>query len=144
MRIYVAARFARRDEMVRDVVPALMDDGHYVTSRWLRHDNEDAVGKPVEFSATEALIAVDDLQNSDAVLVMTEEDGSKNRGGGRWFEAGFGYATGRPVVFCGPGREIVFASLPTAHYCRTLDAARIRLIALSEILQTRRTSPAST
>lgn len=122
VRVYVAARFARRAEVVRDVVPLLTGAGITVTSSWLREGNEDAGGRP-DLSRSEAIAARTDVLSSDAVLVLTEPDGSLNRGGGRWFEAGLAYGRRKEVVFCGPGTEIVFAHLPDVAYFTQIETA---------------------
>ena len=84
MKIYIATRFARRDEMMRTIVPALEEDGHKITSRWLWEKDDGG-----EMAAR---ICLQDIDRSEAITLFTDPIGSSNKGGGRWFEAGYAFA----------------------------------------------------
>lgn len=114
MRVYVAARHARREEMFDVVRPLLEDQGHVVTSRWLTS------ARPPD--RKEAIIDVEDIDNSEVVVVMTDPTGNVAAGGGRWFEAGYGFGTGKRVIFVGDP-EIVFCHHPGVECYPTLDQA---------------------
>lgn len=120
MKIYVAARYARREEVLRDVVPILEADGHEVTSRWLCKDTKPSRG--------EADICLEDIRRSDAVLVLTEAMWYRaTTGGGRWFEAGYAHALEMRVIFVGPP-EIVFCYLGNVEIRADLKQVRELLL----------------
>jgi hypothetical protein len=106
MRIYLAARFDRSDEM-RDIAASLARAGHVVTSRWIhrRQTGPDLV------SATED---IEDLAAADCLVSFTEHP-TRNvpwaARGGRHVEFGLALALGRRLCIVGP-RENVFHHVP--------------------------------
>ena len=104
MKIYTAARYARREELL-EYAKKLSSAGHVVTARWVNGDEE---GKSLEDIA---IMDLDDVKAADMVLVYTDEHGSLQKGGGRHTELGLGYAYGKHVWIVGP-KEQVFHSLP--------------------------------
>jgi len=124
MKIYLAARYSRHDEMqgVRDVLRVL---GHAVTSRWI-DCHTDIVGEHGvsctpeqlnEDTANCAMLAMHDLSDIDDADTMisftAEQDGTK---GGRHVEFGIGLAMGKRMILVGP-RQHVFHTLPEVeHY----------------------------
>jgi len=121
VRIYLAAAYERKDEMmgVRDVLTAL---GYQVTSRWIDQPPGEGLGT-AELSADPARgvpyaeLDLADLVAADTVISFTGQGGR----GGRHVEFGWALALrryGNPVrlILVGP-REHVFHSLPEIeHY----------------------------
>jgi hypothetical protein len=117
MKIYLASRFSRRQEMrlVRDM---LASHGHYVTSRWIDlHDDIKAqehsfVPEFLEsnpgFCATYTQHDIEDLTAADCVVSFTGQ-GDK---GDRHVEFGLAVALGKILILVGP-RENVFHTLPS-------------------------------
>jgi len=103
LKVYLASRFSRQKEL-RDIRDYLEFEKNYeVTSQWLDGESEDR---------TEAAIMDrDDVQRADAVIMFSDEYGSKQKGGGRHWELGYGYGLGKKCVVVGP-MEIIFHWLP--------------------------------
>lgn len=121
MRIYLAARYSRNEEMrgVRDLLTVL---GHEVGARWIdchggkypgSFTPQQLNGDP-EYCAGVAADDLQDLTRADTVISFTfPESGGK---GGRHVEFGLALALGKRVILCGP-RENVFHTLPEVeHY----------------------------
>lgn len=133
MRIYLAARYSRREELlgVRDVVEAM---GGVVTSRWLNGDHQlSDTGTPIGENG-EALVEngdgdraaalrakfaqddYDDVMSAQTLIAFTEEPRTSNSRGGRHVELGLALAWRKRVIVVGP-RENVFCWLPEVeHY----------------------------
>lgn len=135
MRIYLMARYGRRQEML-NVAADLEALGHTVVSRWIRGDHElqdELLNTDPEFRNREgARFAQDDLEDllsANCAIGFTEEPGARNgRGrGGRHIEAGvalmcahanglfLGGSTG--LVACGPTRLILVGHKENVFYC---------------------------
>lgn len=120
MKIYLAARYSRNDEMrdVRDVLTAL---GHEVTSRWIdQHGGsllESIVAERLNTGPAEcskyAEIDVADLMAADTVISFTSAEGGGK--GGRHVELGLALGLAKRVIICGP-RENVFHTLPAVEW----------------------------
>jgi hypothetical protein len=121
VKIYLAARYSRNDEMrgVRDVLEAL---GHEVTSRWIdQHggDLSESVATSQLNSEPEAVVKyahadIEDLTAADVVISFTSADGGGK--GGRHIEFGLALGLGRRLIIVGP-RENIFHTLPQVeHY----------------------------
>lgn len=121
MKIYLAARFSRNDEMrgVRDVLTAL---GHEVTSRWIDlhgGDQQESAAQAVLNSDPESVAHfgqhdIEDLEAADVIVSFTSPDGGGK--GGRHVEFGYGLALGKRSIVVGP-REHIFHTLPQVeHY----------------------------
>ena len=117
MKIYIAALWSRREEM-REVEKRLVAEGHMNTARWLWTT---APNEP-KFWQPEALVDVDDIVESDAVLTFTQPYKSMNSGGGRHFEFGLAYGLRKLLIGVGE-QEIIFHHLPRMHFFDTLDEA---------------------
>ena len=118
MKVYIAARYDRRVEL-RPLAERLKLLGHEVTSRWLWDGEE---GKTIQDAA---VMDMEDVREADWLIFIGEPRGSKNRGGGRWFEFGAAWALGKHCVAVldvsedlgghgttSPGHESVFTALP--------------------------------
>lgn len=137
MKIYLAARYSRRVELLeyrRD----LESLGHVVTSRWLDGSHQlyqgqrigDFVEKAVEEHDEAALDLLQhfasedfhDVYTSDAMICFTEPPRSDASRGGRHVEAGIGMSLGKRMIVVGH-RENLFYFLPTVEFCKTWDEA---------------------
>lgn len=134
-KVYIAAKYHRRFTL-RYVANALRSNGHEVTSKWLDNGEEEAGS-----AAAAAQMDIDDVSAADTVLFFGEPHGSKNSGGGRWFELGLAFAWGkRCIVVLGPvteadaslgnaapRHETVFTSLERFECFDTVEAALLAL-----------------
>lgn len=124
IRVYLASRFARQQEMVR-VGEELEADGLLVTSRWLKSPAP-LKKADLEDGSAAALAAMDlsDLRGSDACIAFTEPEGSPGQGrGGRHVELGIAVGLELPILLVGP-REHVFHALPTLHWAPNWETGR--------------------
>lgn len=143
LRIYLAARYSRREELCgyRSQLEAM---GHAVTSRWLNGKHQiDSSGKPIGDSG-EALVedddnsthvksaalresfAKEDLQDvlsADLLIAFTEIPRSGHSRGGRHVEFGVALGTFMPIMIVGP-RENIFCWLPQINVFDSFEAAR--------------------
>jgi hypothetical protein len=114
MRIYIAARYDRRFEML-GIAAALIRAGHDVTSRWIQ-------GRGGDPDLVVALEDIGDLANADCLVTFTEQP---ERGvawaarGGRHVEFGIALACGKRLCVVGP-RENVFHHLPSVEVYPTV------------------------
>ena len=119
MRIYLAARYSRREELCR-YAEELREVGHIVDARWLLGEHQVHDGA-LEVEAAEddvpdedVLFAredIEDIDRADVVICFTEKPRSNSSRGGRHVEFGYALAMGKPIVVIGP-RENVFYTLP--------------------------------
>lgn len=120
MKVYLAARYSRRDQM-RRVAAVLQTAGHQVTSRWLESEwvnrpNESSAAPP-EYRATYAVIDLEDVDAADVVLNFTEAPGDGSRGG-RHVEFGYALAKGKRLIVVGY-RENLFHEHPRVEFYPT-------------------------
>lgn len=109
MKLYLAARFARANELDQIAVEAL-ERGHTVTSRWHSGSHGDpAADVDITHPDMPRYAAEDiaDLRAADTVVSFTAGGGGR---GGRHVEFGMGLALGKRLVVVGP-REHVFHTL---------------------------------
>lgn len=120
MRIYLAADYARKDEMHKKAAE-LRRHGHSIVSRW--HDNESPYaaangfgtgGMVVDRDNTKAagdcaLHDMADIRQCNMFVILTT--GEKSRGGRHW-ETGYATGQNKRVVVIGP-REHAFQCLST-------------------------------
>lgn len=143
MKIYLAARYSRREELCR-YRAELEAMGHTVTSRWLdgNHQISD-YGTPINddgesitaFGQTERAaqlrqqFAEEDLQDvvdADLLIAFTELPRSSASRGGRHVELGVAIGMRKYVMIVGP-RENVFCWLPGIPVYTTWADARAAL-----------------
>jgi hypothetical protein len=106
MRIYIAARYDRRFEML-GVAAEMNRAGHDVTSRWIEG------GRGGDPAITAAVEDVEDLTRADCLVTFSEEPERHvpwAARGGRHVEFGLALAMGKRVCLVGP-RENVFHHL---------------------------------
>jgi hypothetical protein len=104
MKIYLAARYSRRDEMAQKA-DWLKDKGYKITSRWVYGGEEGLSRKDI------AILDYDDVIAADTIILFTEPKGSYNRGGGRHTEFGIAYEADKECFVVGEDEQ-VFVNLP--------------------------------
>lgn len=119
MKIYLASRYIRREEMV-GYAAELRVIGHEITSRWINggHQIPHGLGHgvDVDFARRFANEDVEDIIAADCLIAFTETEGDGYTGrGGRHVEFGLGLAMYKEIVVVGY-RENVFCYLPQVHY----------------------------
>lgn len=115
MKIYLAARYDRHEEMER-VAGLLEEDGHVVTSRWIHghHDMDVDANDPSEFAYEDW----HDLDEADCLVSFTELSSVGYNRGGRHVEFGIALAEDKLMCIVGP-RENVFHTL---EYIQVVDS----------------------
>lgn len=116
MRIYLAARYSRREEMC-GYAELLRAKGYTVDARWL--SPPETVALEVESAMEEAPMSgyhfaqedIEDLDKAGVVVCFTEVSNSPFTRGGRHVEYGYALAKGKTLFIVGP-RENVFYCLP--------------------------------
>jgi hypothetical protein len=122
VKIYLAARYGRRDQM-RELAVELRRLGHTVTTHWLetewanRPDQSSAA--PPEYREKYALINAEDVKDADCVINFTEAPGDGSRGG-RHVEFGMAYAWGKRLIVVG-FYENLFHHLPGVEFFATAE-----------------------
>lgn len=122
MKVYLAAQYARRDEL-RQYRLALTSLGVTVTSRWLDEKNplHTNMGDDTkEFYIETANIDIEDIDKADAVVFFSEDPLVGIKRGGRHVEFGYSLAKGKPVYVIGP-RENVFHYLDRVYHFDTFE-----------------------
>lgn len=135
MKVYLAARYGRREE-ISDYAAQLTALGFGVTSRWLNGMHE-TPPEGIEPESHEHLqwCATDDIEDilvANVLIAFTEPEGSvAGRGrGGRHVELGYALGIGTPVIVCGY-RENVFCHLPGVVFAETWEDASSALCRMS-------------
>lgn len=124
MKIYLAARYSRRMELL-GYAAELRAVGHTVTSRWLdgNHEAEDnAFDGGLVDGAQFALEDLRDLRRADIVIAFTEVPRSGHSRGGRHVEFGVAIAMDKHLIVVGH-RENVFYCLPRVDFYKTWPEA---------------------
>lgn len=111
--IYLAAKYARREEMEEIAIRLMNEYGYDITARWVFGGEE---GKTYEDIA---VFDLEDVATADTVVSFTEQPNMYTTGG-RHVEFGYAIATGKRLVVIGP-RENVFHSFPTVEQFDTLN-----------------------
>jgi nucleoside 2-deoxyribosyltransferase len=111
MKIYLASRYSRREELA-GYAKRLEETGHHVvTARWLQGLHEaDERTAAIELRQRFAYEDLADLDEADVLVAFTEEPYKIATRGGRHVELGYALAKGKLVVIVGPV-ENVFCSL---------------------------------
>ena len=103
MKIYIAAKYERRHELLESLDAPLRKMGHETTSRWLHGET----GDKVFWAQADA----DDVLAADAIILVSQHDHPLKGGGGRHFEFGLAYGAQKRLILIGE-REIIFHHLP--------------------------------
>lgn len=127
MKIYMAARYSRREELC-GYADELRQMGYEITSRWLAGNHQiDDQGISVEAGRVErerfAFEDFRDLVIADVCISFTESPRSTNSRGGRHVEFGIALGSGKPVFVVGH-RENVFHCLSLVKFFAQWDEAR--------------------
>lgn len=119
MRIYLGARFLRRDEL-RLYAHKLTKLGYTITSRWLGGSHQMTPYSEIE-NQQYAEEDVDDLNSADMCIFFMEQPRELNDSrGGRHVELGMAIALNKYIVLIGP-RENVFCYLPQIEHYDTFE-----------------------
>ena len=130
MKIYLAARYGRKEQLIA-VRSRLRDLGHVVTSRWLdtdwgRHPDDNSSAAPQAYRAKYCLIDLEDVLAADCLISFTEDPEEENvpggRRGGRHVEYGVALHAGRRLIIVGH-RENLFHHHPSVEYYPDEDSA---------------------
>ena len=124
MKVYLAARFERRDEL-RGYRDALQKEGIEVTSRWLDcSPRPDTASSEFELFLKEwGIKDEEDVRRSDALVLFTHGEGGR---GGMNVEYGLAVGLGKRVLLVGPWVN-AFHLLPTTTRCASFEEAKRRL-----------------
>lgn len=134
MRIYLAARYSRREEL-NGYAADLRAMGYVVDARWLAGNHQIAEAQVVEAAALSIPVegeqfALDDMEDvhlADALIAFSEAPRAVlSSRGGRHVEFGLALAWGKRVLVVGP-RENVFHTLPIVEHCWSWPEALERL-----------------
>lgn len=135
-KVYLAARYSRREEL-QGYAAQLVELGLAdVPCRWLStdHDWDGSTGAEGLARAQRlALDDVEDLQRCHAVVVFLEEAGEYRRGGSL-VEFGMALGLGRHVVLVGPAPN-VFATMPGVSRYGDWAGAMTHLIAWKDTME---------
>lgn len=127
-KIYIAARFDRREEL-GPIVSQLEAAGAEVVSRWVKY--EGAKLGPQELSPARrggesAQMDLHDLQQADLCIAFTESAGNETGRGGRHTELGIAIGIGIDLIVIGP-REHVFHCLESIQQFDSWESASAKL-----------------
>lgn len=112
MRIYLAASFARREEM-QERAATLRAMGYVVTSRWIDggHEAENGISAADPNHVGFANEDLQDIEDAHVLIAFTEPPNTRFGRGGRHVEMGFALGIGNIVIVVGH-RENIFTILP--------------------------------
>lgn len=114
MKTYIAAKFSRREEMEQEIAPSLPWLGYEVNARWV-FGGEDGLSREEI-----ANLDLEDVKNSDMIILFTHPREEPQPGGGRFVEFGYALALGKRCVVIGP-KENVFMEVPGVEVYETWD-----------------------
>lgn len=119
MKVYLCARYSRRDEL-RAVRERLQASGHTVTSSWLdtqweHRDDQGSSAAPPEYREEYAVKDYNDVLDADCLVAFTEPPRSGGRGG-RHVEFGIALAAGKILIIVGQP-ENIFHYHPRVESC---------------------------
>lgn len=134
--IYIAAPFIRQTE-ARSKAAELVGMGFTVTSRWVDDDVAAAAEATSDYQAERANIDIADIDAAQYFILLAEHD---SRTGGKHFETGYAYATGKNLMIVGR-RENVFHHLPRLIFAQTWDEAKQRMARVIEAVEDVETKP---
>jgi hypothetical protein len=131
MKIYIAARYSRRDEM-RVVAQKLEEMGHIVTSTWLRENNplDCHMGDDTqEFYRRHANVDLIDIEEAGAMLFFAEDPKVGVPRGGRHVEFGYALALGLSIFVIGPHENIFHYASPRIKHIETVEEIGVARVA---------------
>lgn len=127
MKIYLASRYSRRDEL-RVIADELRGLGHTITSRWLdttweekeRDSQVYSSAAPPEYREKHSVEDLDDVLAADTFVAFTEEPRYGGRGG-RHIEMGAALAVGKRIIVVGPRENLFYHHPRVLHFASTED-----------------------
>lgn len=122
MRVYLAARYSRKNE-IADLVPVFVEHGISVCSRWLREISPPDTNLPdvsPEFCQETAEADLEDIGACDVLVFFAEDPMIGTPRGGRHVELGLALGLGKRVVVIGK-HENIFHFLPGVTVYESLD-----------------------
>jgi len=131
MKVYLASRFSRKDEMIKKA-EELRDLNIEVTSRWITEaangnaklrDYDDA------YLLNTATTDIEDIEKADTFVLFSENPEEAYVRGGRHWETGYAYARGKTILVVGP-KENIFHYFPE---CIVVDNWKDARKSLTEI-----------
>ena len=127
MKVYLAARFSRRDELEQEARPVFEAAGWTVISRWHREQTSAPIdGAMANHSAADnaeyAQRDLEDVQACDALVLFTEAPESAWPRGARHVEYGYALALGKSVYLIGPRENVFHWLLPDSAVSVSVDA----------------------
>jgi len=122
MKIYLAAKYARKDEI--QLVATLLEQlGHKITATWFGEKYKPGVQMKQLRHDTHVKIAGRDLKEiakADALVFFAEDQNNQPPRGGRHVEFGYALGLGKKVYVVGE-RENIFHHLPRVTMVPTVD-----------------------
>jgi nucleoside 2-deoxyribosyltransferase len=108
MKIYLAARYDRRNEMEEYAFELESRLKQKVVSTWhcLLVEPNIELEKHSNKMKQAAERDLEDLNKADCLILFSDERGSKNNGGGKDFEAGYAYGKGLEIISIGPYENV--------------------------------------
>lgn len=100
-KIYMAARYVRREEM-EALVPAVEAAGWQVNARWVFGEEEKNGMSASDISAMD----LEDVETSDALVIFTHPRSEPQPGGGRFVEMGYAMALNKDIYVIGPVENV--------------------------------------
>lgn len=129
MNVYLAARYSMRDTL-RKYADEIEDLGIGSTARWLDETipgSSNLDDMPKSFFLSAAINDIEDIKAADAVVLFTVDPKTPTMRGGRHFESGYAYGSGKPLVICGP-EENIFHMLPDVKVCPDWESTKLHLL----------------
>ena len=112
MKVYLAARYPRRKELLK-YADELEDAGHSVVSSWLNGEDEvvENAGKYPPGASDVAVKDLEDLLRADVLISFTERAAivpylDAGARGGRHVEFGYAIAAGKTLFIVGPAENV--------------------------------------
>lgn len=138
MKVYLAAPFSQK-ETIHQYAQQLRLTGIEVTSRWLEEEaSANSTLKDVddEYLRKHAAIDIEDIDTADVVCLFTVSPTTPIVRGGRHFESGYAFGTGKFIITIGP-KENIFHYLPTVFNAPDWSSAKQMLEALDGLQKDR-------
>jgi nucleoside 2-deoxyribosyltransferase len=123
MKVYIAGRYSRRDEL-KSYALILSSLGIVTTSRWLDETNplQTEMGDDTdEFYIAAAKVDLEDIDRADAVVFFSENPLVGIKRGGRHVEFGYAVGKNKQIFVIGP-RENIFHYLPGVEHWGSLES----------------------
>lgn len=116
MKIYVSARYPRRED-AEELARMLVQDGHFITSRWVWRDQPSDYEECTHTEIGEfAMEDIADVIDAEIFVAISEESDSPFGRGGRHVEFGFALARGIALAVIGPMENIFHYMSHVKHY----------------------------